>query len=367
METDVFVQPNIASHLQANYVMVKIYASENEALAQRFDVTKVPTDIVMRPNGQLIHRRMGEITAERFSEYLVYLQNPNPSNRNMLPQPPPSFPPTTSAPFPASNPPGYPPPVAAQPGSMSQGIMPPREMISVPDVRDPFVDPFAGKQQFSPLQPAQQQAPIVAGTMQPSPDNRSFLPAETPARVALELGVPLNNVPNSPQVAPAVAVSEPTPPMVAPSTPAPSAVAAMTTVLEEPAPARMMVEVPLALEGFCPVTLSADERWASGNPAYCTMYQGHIFRFASFEALATFAQNPTNYMPVAMGEDVVLMVDRNKRVSGNREFGAWFNGRIFLFSSKATFDAFEVRPEYYMEIALKYETARKGPHGPVLY
>ena len=138
-------------------------------------------------------------------------------------------------------------------------------------------------------------------------------------------------------------------------------------VADEPAPAKMMVEVPLALEGFCPVTLCAEERWVTGNPAFCTMHHGHIFRFASSEALGTFERNPASYIPVAMGEDIVLMVERNKRVNGNRKFGAWFQGRVFLFSSQETFNAFEARPDFYAEIALKYEIARRGQPMPIVY
>jgi YHS domain-containing protein len=138
-------------------------------------------------------------------------------------------------------------------------------------------------------------------------------------------------------------------------------------MLSAPAPPKKTVEVPLALEGFCPVMLCVEERWVTGNPAYNTMYQGHLFRFSSREALVRFAQNPANYVPVAMGEDIVLKVDRNRRVNGEREFGAWYQGRVFLFSSQETFDAFGARPDFYTEIALKYEIARREQPIPIVY
>ena len=150
-------------------------------------------------------------------------------------------------------------------------------------------------------------------------------------------------------------VAAATPPAVPPALP------------EEPAPSKLTVEVPLALEGCCPITLCTEERWIAGNPAYCVMYQGHLFRFSTSEALATFAKNPANYVPVAMGEDIVLMVDRNKRVNGNRDFGACYQGRVFLFSSQESFNAFASRPGYYMEIAVKYEMARKERTAPLVY
>ena len=97
------------------------------------------------------------------------------------------------------------------------------------------------------------------------------------------------------------------------------------------------------------------------------MYQGHIFRFSSAESLTAFAKNPAQFTPVAMGEDIVLKIDRNRRVNGDRNHGAWFQGRIFLFSSYETYKAFEARPDYYAEIALKYEIARREQPAPVVY
>jgi YHS domain-containing protein len=215
------------------------------------------------------------------------------------------------------------------------------------------VDPFLQRQQTVHSPPigqpvgqpvGQPPAPTTAPFNAPPPNNN---PLRTADYVA------------SPQQVP-VHIS--TPPVV------PAAPSIASIIAEEPAPPKMTVEVPLALEGFCPVTLCTEERWVAGNPMYCTMYQGHIFRFASGETLATFARNPENYIPVAMGEDIVLMVDRNKRVNGNRKFGAWFQGRVFLFASQETLNVFAERPDFYTEIAFKYElAARKDPAVPVIY
>ena len=331
MENEVFVQPSIVSHLRTNFVMVKINASENVTLAQRFSVTAIPTDLIMKSNGQLIHRRTGGITADRFSKYLVFLQEMMQSEKSQVSAPP------AVSPIAAASPVGLPSPVSPP------VVMPPqREMISIPDntSRDSF-----GQQAMIVQSP-----PAVAGTMPPPPPNNPLRIAETVAKPMMEYNMHDSpNVPVTRETAPPATATMPT----------------LTT--EEPASTKMMVEVPLALEGFCPVTLCTEERWISGNPAYCTMYQGHIFRFASSEALATFARNPASYIPVAMGEDIVLMVDRNKRINGNRKFGAWFQGRVFLFTSQETLDTFATRPEYYTEIALKYEMARKEQPLPVVY
>ena len=327
MENEVFIHPNIVTHLNTNFVMVKINASDNAALAQKFAVAAIPTDLILKPNGQLIHRRTGGITAERFSEYLVFLQKTIQSDQNppsVLPAVPAQT--TVQTPNPAGLPHQVPPPTVPQ-----------RDMTSVPETaRDPFV----------------QQPPTVAGMVSSSPPVVNQLRTVETAKPAVEYTSNLSQAP----------LRESAPPM---TTMTPAAVSALP--IEEPTHPKMTVEVPLALEGFCPVTLCTEERWISGNPAYCTMYQGHIFRFASFEALVTFARNPAGYIPVAMGDDIVWMVDRNKRVNGNRKFGAWFQDRVFLFASQETLDAFAARPEYYTEIAIKYEMARKEQPVPLVY
>jgi len=75
MENEVLAQPNIAARLNENFVMVWIDAAENPALAQQYSVTAVPTDLIMRLDGQIIHRRVGVVSADRFAEYLEFLQD----------------------------------------------------------------------------------------------------------------------------------------------------------------------------------------------------------------------------------------------------------------------------------------------------
>jgi YHS domain-containing protein/thioredoxin-related protein len=356
MEREVFVQPHIASRLNATFVMVKINATENAALAQRHAVESVPTDLIMKPNGQTIHRRNGVIPAERFVGYLDFLQTTIQS----------SAPPATN-PLPVGNSAGMPhpqphPQPTPPPSQLGTGMMPLQQMAVIPNTaRDPFMQqpPVIQHPPVMQQPPVTQHPPVMqhppatmAGTMLPPHSNNPLRIGDTAARPHV------NNTVLPPPQGPINVIA---PPVVA-AMPSISAIMA-----EEPASDKMTVEVPLALEGFCPVTLCAEEKWVSGNPAYCTMYQGHIFRFATAEALVTFARNPLTYLPVAMGEDIVLMVDRNRRVNGNRKFGAWFQGRIFLFSSQETLNAFAKQPDYYMEIAVKYETARREQPLPLVY
>jgi len=364
MGTEIFSQPNIAAHLNANFVMVRINAIENPGLAQRFTVTAIPTDLILKPNGQLIHRRVGAITAERFTQYLAYLQDMIQTERNQNPTPPPATgslslvnPLGAAHPVPSSA--AAPPATAIPPVTAVAPVVVPQQPesnVAVPGaVRDPFL------QSSTPVAPLQR-PPMVTETMAAgaSPSLSANNPLRTQETAAKPAWEPIISTPDT--SAPPVTVSATASAQTVPVQTVPA-----QAVSEEPAPAKMMVEVPLALEGYCPVMLCKEERWVSGNPAYCTLYQGHIFRFSSLEALMTFAQDPANYTPVAMGEDVVLRIDRNRRVNGDRNFGAWFEGRVFLFSCQETFNAFETRPSYYAEIALKYEVARREQPAPIVY
>ena len=358
MANEIFVQPTIAAHLNANFVMVRVDAVENSALAQRFSVTAIPTDLIVRPNGHIIHRRVGVITADRFAQYLAFLQETMQSEKNPVSAHI-SNPPQITGAFPVVNPQvsshQIPPPPATPSGTMLPNAVPhvmpsPQQetFATVPGVmRDSFMQPpSAGQhppvmQQQMPFAHQPQRPQAVVGVMASpmSSANNPLRTAELAARPGPEQGI----------------------------VPAPPTTTAIQAMLATPAPPKKTVEVPLALEGFCPVILCTEERWVTGNPAYCTMYHGHVFRFSSKEALAVFAQNPANYTPVAMGEDIVLKVDRNRRVNGDRRFGAWFQGRVFLFSSQETFNVFEARPDYYAEIASKYEIARREQPAPIVY
>ena len=361
--SEVFLLPQIASHLNANYVMVKINAVENPSLAQRFAVSAIPTDLVIKPDGHVIHRRVGVIPADKFAQFLTYLQETIQSGKNQasaqptIAQAPVTPAPSAASPFPLMNSQSSVSPVSQSTTALS-GAVPtastPPAVASLQQNPSPSV-PSTARDPLAQPSPTSQYPPF---TQYPQPP----LFAQHPPAVAgaVAAGTPATNPLRSMEMAARSEIEQ------SPQ-PAPPTSATMQAMLDAPSPPKMTIEVPLALEGFCPIMLCTEERWVSGNPAYCTMYQGHVFRFSSVDALVTFSRNPANFTPVAMGEDIVLKVDRNRRVNGDRRFGAWFQGRVFLFSSQETFNAFEARPNYYAEIALKYETARREQPAPIVY
>jgi YHS domain-containing protein/thioredoxin-related protein len=358
MEANVFTDGQVINQMNKSFVAVKIKVSEQAQLAKKFSVQVIPTDLVLTGEGHLIHRRQGGIITERFLEYLHFLlsniqQSTNQEVAQQVSNPIPTSVPTV--PEPTNSPLVSPLQFQSQPTQTALSLQPaelPNNKIEttqtvLPRTEQPLRDPFT-KQPV--IQPSPQPSPVQVTQVAQEPINPIRV---TEKRIPQEEKSVLPKTIDTafvPQVHKEPATVSTAPPVV----------------LQSNNPDEMattMVEVPLGLEGYCPVLLSTEERWIPGNPAYYTMYRGHVFRFSSEEAMTEFMKNPALYAPVAMGEDIVLMVDRNKKIYGNRKYGAWFQGRVFLFSSQESLDSFAARPEYYAEIALKYETALKGNSG----
>ena len=327
MDSDVFPNRQVIADMNRFFVPVKVDTSLNPQLVKQFDVKAIPADVVLKPDGQFVHRRQGGISAERFAVYLNYInEEAGIKNAVVLSETSPVVqpsPPTVQPPPPTVQPP--PPTGQYQQPVLHQSGPPP--MSAHPHPSNPWdVSPTPPQIETKNIGPVPQPTPVMPPVIPPNPMERT-----NPVRTG-----PVEYVAASPKGS------------ISPlnqGQPIPEGIWGTT------------VEIPLALDGFCPVTLNTQERWQVGNPLYYAMYQGQIFRCINEETLAVFCKEPAKYAPVAMGEDIVQMVNRNKKVAGQRKFGAWFQDRVYLFSSQESLDAFAAKPEFYAEIAQKYETA----------
>lgn len=388
MDAQVFTDQRIISEISRKFVAVRIDTAKNPALGAQFEVKAIPTDIILDEAGKVINRRQGGISADRFGQYLSYLQTltgktavvaasePALSQGSMSPNPfevsttasatsqaiQPVLPSTDQAPvgFDAMN------------SGQTVSLESPTAELANNVVRDPFTKQPLTKQPFQETASTIDPRIALPAQISPSPFNATAsIPTQSPFAVT---GVPSdqpqatersNPVRTELSVSPAVPIAGTGPLAANPTT------ASQTTHPSEPAKeivipdvdcsaTAQMVEVPLGLDGFCPVVLGQEERWTPGNPALYAMFRGQVYRFSSEDALTEFVTDPLKFAPIAMGEDIVLMVERNKKSYGSRRFGAWYEGRVFLFSCQETLDVFAAKPEYYSDIAQKYETAVKS-------
>ena len=62
LDQTVFNQPGVASAIETQCVPVKLNADENSATAQLYDIRRVPTDVVVTPDGQVVGKMVSPPT-----------------------------------------------------------------------------------------------------------------------------------------------------------------------------------------------------------------------------------------------------------------------------------------------------------------
>jgi YHS domain-containing protein/thioredoxin-related protein len=117
-------------------------------------------------------------------------------------------------------------------------------------------------------------------------------------------------------------------------------------------------EPKLALEGFCPVTLSEKEAWVPGDRRWGAIHRGRVYLFASPSHQKQFLDDPDRYSPVLSGYDPTRFIDQGEPVEGKRQHGMWFRGRMYLFAEEASLERFQRSPEYYAQKS--YEIMMRG-------
>jgi YHS domain-containing protein len=101
---------------------------------------------------------------------------------------------------------------------------------------------------------------------------------------------------------------------------------------EEPAPNEK--PLPLAVGGFCVVTLRDRQQWQPGEPGLAVEFDGQQYRFASPRELAIFSAAPDAYSPVLGGDCAVTLSESDQRKPGKLELGAIHRDRLYFFASE---------------------------------
>lgn len=106
---------------------------------------------------------------------------------------------------------------------------------------------------------------------------------------------------------------------------------------------------PLGLDGFCPVTLVHQKKWQKGDSRWSANHQGRTFQFVSYQQQQQFLSDATRYSPVATGNDVVIEKESNRPAAGNRNYGVFYQDRIYLFAGETTLKTFLANPARYIQ------------------
>jgi protein disulfide-isomerase len=106
---------------------------------------------------------------------------------------------------------------------------------------------------------------------------------------------------------------------------------------------------PLALDGYCPVTLVEREKWVKGDPKYGAYHRGRTYLFAGPQEQARFLDpaGQDKFAPALSGYDPVKYTEQGALVDGKRVHGVFYHGQVFLFADEAALQQFWTAPERY--------------------
>ncbi len=109
-------------------------------------------------------------------------------------------------------------------------------------------------------------------------------------------------------------------------------------------------DVLIGLEGFCPVRLHEKREWVKGKPDFTTTHYGVVYYFSGQAELQEFLNSKDKYAPQNLGCDTVVLLSEQQAVTGRIRYGAFFDGRLYLFSSPENRQEFKANPLRYTHV-----------------
>jgi len=357
MEQTVFSRPEVAAALERDYVPCRLNLDQFPSTANQYGVTRIPTDVIITPQGQLVTRFVGAADVARYLDRIGRVAamrrgDPSPVVAQIPGGPPPD---------PAG--PAINRPAEAGSGEFCRANAP---LSSQPQI-SPVNPPYAGQPNYpgltpgnqGPAGPQPQAGPQLPAGSQPPGGPQHEVWSQSPAGPQHEVW---SQSPAGPQSAIGPqGIAGPqgaNPPSPAARNPGTSFQGLAGTIVELPPGSP-----PLALEGFCPVQLTENERWVLGNRRWGAIHEGRTYLFSGPEEQNRFLADPTRYAPVLGGDDAVKLVEEGKRVPGSRSYGGWFHGKLYLFASQETYRQFDKNPFRYLS---KLEAASSAADRPPL-
>ncbi len=119
-------------------------------------------------------------------------------------------------------------------------------------------------------------------------------------------------------------------------------------------------ELPLALLGYCPVSLVRDRKLVLGQARFTVEREGRIYRFGERALAEEFRKRPDRFIPRNDEACPVSEVDLGTKLPGNPKWGVIYRGRLFLCASAEARQQFVKSPERYAAV----DVAEQGfcPH-----
>ncbi len=112
------------------------------------------------------------------------------------------------------------------------------------------------------------------------------------------------------------------------------------------------------LGGYCPVELAAHRKWTKGDALHEVEYKGLTYQLSSAENAALFRANPEHYAPQVLGCDPVVLAASHRAIPGRIDFGAFFDGKLYLFQTQESRTEFKKNPLRYVRIQHALDVSR---------
>jgi len=388
LERNVFSQPEVAAALKPQFVAVKLNANANPATASSMGVTRVPTDVIITPDGQVVGKLISPASPMAcIAEMTQVLNRFNGQSGQTMNGA------LAAAPVPSqiATMPGAPQLNSVYAGLNLNGSQPISATTTPapPAVGDRYAAtgaamPGATANQFAYGMPATPNVPVTANPVSTSQtvqatsavptapgviDNRyaqsatGATPYAGPMGQAGQAGgTATNQFAGSTNGAPLVGAAVSAAPggmvstgsLAAPGAatqgaPANFASNANGVAAAAPPDARQLPagSPPLGFEGYCPVSMRGDWKWVPGNLQFGAVHRGRTYLFAGDTQRQQFLANPDYYSPALSGIDPVLAIEHRQQVSGRREHSIDYDNLFYMFSSEASLQQFTANPERY--------------------
>ena len=278
LDREVFPNNAVIQVISSNFIPVKVDIDKLKPLAQHFQVSTIPADVIVTAEGKVLYQQQSSMdanvlvtaldgVAKRFgpANRAVAATNPNINRANVaVTQPRQGQPPTRN--------------IGPQ-GDLNRGgsFQPsnadddPQMQINphVASNRQPLNAPYAGPQSPAPIEPR-----THAPNLHPNNGTVQQPGLTLPPRVGPNNGIvgPTQQLPSHQNHL----VQQPTNP-----------------VAYAPAPSNKQI----AMDGFCPVTMIEKSKWVEANPQYGVVHRKRTYLFAGPEQQKKFLQDPDRFSP----------------------------------------------------------------------
>jgi YHS domain-containing protein/thiol-disulfide isomerase/thioredoxin len=111
----------------------------------------------------------------------------------------------------------------------------------------------------------------------------------------------------------------------------------------------------VGLDGYSPVALTKSRKWTRGSANFAWDYKDVTYYLSSREELIEFRNSPESFAPKLLGCDPVILWETDRAVAGSVEYGAFFDGELYLFKTEERRKQFKANPQKFnrLQHALK--------------